>query len=92
MGKSHESRLLSEGWTFRRVGDRDWWPATVPGCVHTDLLAAGRIGDPFYRTNEKQLGWIERQDWEWRTTFPMVAAALEREKVDLFFDGLDTLA
>ena len=62
------------------------------GCVHTDLLAAGRIEDPFYRTNEQQLGWIERQDWEWRTTFPVAAAALERERIDLCFDGLDTFA
>jgi beta-mannosidase len=92
MATSHESRVLSEGWTFRRAGEPDWWPATVPGCAHTDLLAAGRIGDPFYRTNEKQLGWIERQDWEWRTTFPIDATDLERERIDLCFDGLDTFA
>jgi beta-mannosidase len=92
MGIPHESRVLSRAWTFRRAGDPEWWPAAVPGCVHTDLLAAGRIGDPFYRTNEQQLGWIERQDWEWRTTFPVDAAALERERIDLCFEGLDTFA
>jgi beta-mannosidase len=92
MGIWHESRALSEGWTFRQVGEPDWWPATVPGCVHTDLLAAGRIGDPFYRTNEQQLGWIERQDWEWRTSVALGQAALARERIDLCFDGLDTFA
>ena len=26
-------------------------PASVPGCVHTDLMAAGILRDPFYRDN-----------------------------------------
>jgi beta-mannosidase len=92
MGTSHESRTLSGGWTFRRAGEPDWWPATVPGCVHTDLLATGRIEDPFYRTNEKRLGWIERQDWEWRTVFSVPEAGLASERIDLCFEGLDTFA
>jgi hypothetical protein len=32
--------LSSSTWTLRRVGESDSIPATVPGCVHTDLLAA----------------------------------------------------
>ncbi len=31
-------------------------PATVPGCVHTDLLAAGLIPDPYLDDNEPLLG------------------------------------
>ena len=34
-------------WRFRQAGTRDFLPATVPGCVHTDLLANKRITDPF---------------------------------------------
>jgi beta-mannosidase len=30
-------------------------PATVPGCVHTDLLNAGLIPDPFFADNEVKL-------------------------------------
>jgi len=33
-------------------------PATVPGCVHTDLLSAGLIPDPFHDSNETALQWI----------------------------------
>ena len=33
-------------------------PATVPGCVHTDLLAAGLIPDPYLDENERLLAWI----------------------------------
>ena len=31
----------------------------MPGCVHTDLFAAGKIADPFFRLNEKDQQWIE---------------------------------
>ena len=37
---------LSGSWTLRRVGQKKTTPARIPGCVHTDLLAAGEIEDP----------------------------------------------
>ena len=42
-------------------------PATVPGCVHTDLLAAGLIPDPVLGRNEQLLGWVGEADWTYRT-------------------------
>ncbi len=69
-----------------------WIPAEVPGCVHTDLLRAGKIPDPFVGTNEKALQWIERTDWEYRTTFAADAALLARERIEIVFQGLDTYA
>ena len=39
-------RALHEGWTLTG-GDVHAVRATVPGCVHTDLLAAGLIEDPY---------------------------------------------
>ncbi|WP_374118612.1 beta-mannosidase [Streptomyces sp. 8L] len=44
-------------------------PATVPGCVHTDLLAAGLIPEPYEGDNETRLDWIGRGDWTYTTTF-----------------------
>lgn len=41
---------LNSGWKFRQRDSGAWLPATVPGTVHTDLLANGKIEDPFYRT------------------------------------------
>ncbi len=64
----------------------------MPGCVHTDLLAAGKIGDPFFRLNEKDQQWIENEAWEYRTTLPVDAATLAHERVELVFAGLDTFA
>src|SRR3546814_20444905 len=37
-------------------------PATVPGVVHTDLLTAGLITDPFVDDAESTLQWIGRSE------------------------------
>jgi beta-mannosidase len=67
-------------------------PAVVPGCVHTDLLRAKKIADPFWGTNEKDQQWIERTSWEYRSTFSADDALLAHERVELVFHGLDTFA
>ncbi|MDF2989956.1 MAG: beta-galactosidase/beta-glucuronidase [Microbacterium sp.] len=66
-------------------------PAVVPGCVHTDLLRAGLIPDPFDGDNESALAWIGRTDWAYERTFD--AGDLGRDdRWDLVADGLDTFA
>ena len=65
-------------------------PATVPGQVHDDLLAAGLIPDPFDADNESRLAWIGRTDWTYRTTFDW--AGSDHARTDLVAEGLDTVA
>ncbi|WP_433121475.1 glycoside hydrolase family 2 protein [Micromonospora sp. CA-246542] len=65
-------------------------PATVPGCVHTDLLDAGLIPDPYLDDNELSLAWIGRSDWRYRTTFRPPAG--DHDRIDLVCGGLDTVA
>ena len=67
-------------------------PATVPGCVHTDLLAAGLIPDPFLDANETLVAWVADADWTYATTFACRTRSARHEHVELVFDGLDTLA
>ena len=83
---------LNNGWQFRQVGKDAWHPATVPGCVHTDLLANKLIEDPFYRDNEQKQQWIGKTDWEYQTTFNVTPELLKHEHIDLVFEGLDTYA
>ncbi len=45
-----------------------WYPATVPGCIHTDLMAQSLIPDPFYGTNEDSVQWVSQRPWKYRTT------------------------
>ncbi|MFD2419354.1 glycoside hydrolase family 2 protein [Amycolatopsis pigmentata] len=87
---------LHDGWTLRAAGGSvppeqsgRVVPATVPGCVHTDLLAAGLIPDPYLDDNEAKLAWIGRTDWRYETTFDWTPSG---PNTDLVCEGLDTVA
>jgi beta-mannosidase len=60
--------------------------------VHTDLLALGRIPDPFVGDNEKHVAWVAEADWEYRYQFDAVPELLNQPQIWLVCDGLDTLA
>ena len=87
-----EQLSITSGWQFRQVGTDDWMPATVPGTVHTDLLANGKIEDPYYRLNELDIQWIDKVDWEYKTNFNVGKESLEAGRIALDFKGLDTYA
>lgn len=83
---------LSGAWRFRQLGAEAWLPASVPGGVHTDLLAAGAIPDPFVGDNELQAQWIPHADWEYQRSFVAAPELLAEDQIELVCDGLDTLA
>lgn len=83
---------LSDGWRFRQVRGVNWYPATVPGVVHTDLMANGLLEDPFVGMNERAAQWVDKEDWEYVTSFDVPPAVYERENIRLVFEGLDTYA
>ena len=83
---------LNKGWKFKAADEGEWLPAQVPGCVHTDLIHNGRIADPFYGTNERDLQWIDKKDWEYETSFELPGECVSAEHAELVFEGLDTYA
>jgi beta-mannosidase len=69
---SMATRSVHDGWTVRVVAGPapeqivgHSFAATVPGSVHTDLLAAGLIADPYLDDNERLQAWIGACDWEY---------------------------
>ena len=83
---------LAGRWEFRQAGTQDWLPADVPGGVHTDLLALGKIPDPFVGDNEKRVQWVAEQDWQYRLMFRPEHEFINQPHIWLVCDGLDTLA
>ncbi|WP_329128789.1 glycoside hydrolase family 2 protein [Streptomyces sp. NBC_01476] len=89
---------VADGWRLRLPdslpghpeGAGSSVPAAVPGCVHTDLMAAGLLADPFLDRNETDAAWVGRTDWTYETVLPPRRTGHER--TDLVFDGLDTVA
>lgn len=88
----HVLPLAPLRWRIRDCTSRTWLPASVPGCVHLDLIRAKQIPDPFWSTHEVGLQWIEERDWEYRTEFTAPAELLDAENLELVADGLDTVA
>ena len=83
---------LSGPWRVRdNRGDYET-AATVPGCVHTDLLNAGMIEDPYDRDNETKLQWISDRTWIYTRDFDIAAEVFNQKKILLNCEGLDTFA
>jgi beta-mannosidase len=103
MAATPTSQSLDAGWQVRLLPGQveqakahpdaaRWLPATVPGAVQTDLMAAGLLVDPFKGDNEARVQWVGLSDWQYQTRFQVDADTLGREHLELVFDGLDTLA
>lgn len=87
-----KSGCISNNWQFQYQGQ--WYPATVPGNIHTDLLANNLIPDPFFGTNEDSVQWVSDSTWTYRLIFDADCGGdgKEFENQWLVFDGLDTYA
>ncbi|OZG68588.1 glycoside hydrolase family 2 protein [Bifidobacterium eulemuris] len=94
-------RPIREHWTVRALNPQvapenlreaiaAGIPATVPGEVTLDLVAAGLIDEPFDGDNETRQQWIGDVDWQFETTFAWHDAGATRH--DLVALGLDTVA
>ena len=101
--------LTGSVWTLRADPTTEAWaavpedvrvsvafgiPGSVPGCVHTDLMAAGLLADPYVGTGEADQEWVGRQTWSYSFTLNLVGDSEElyADNCDLVCDGLDTIA
>ena len=82
---------LNSDWQFSKAGTNEWYPAVVPGTIHTDLFRNKLIPDPFFSDNEKKLQWIDTCDWIYKTTFTY-RQYRSLHTMELQFKGLDTYA
>lgn len=64
----------------------------IPGTVLSGLLAAGKIKDPFYRTNEDATRALFWKDYVFTRTFNVDEELLAQQHIVLVCEGLDTLA
>lgn len=77
---------LNGQWNLYKNDESGFITATVPGCVHTDLINNGLIKNIFYRNNADDIQWIENQNWKYERTFTVDALETSAK---LIFEGLD---
>lgn len=87
--------------TFLDLGGKAWVvanetsqaiPASVPGLIHTDLLAANVITEPTNGSNVELQRWIALSNWSYSRTFDVPAALLAKRVVQLVSLGVNTVA
>ncbi len=83
---------LDKKWRFRKEGDDKWYPASVPGCIHMDLYKNKIIDNPFFKSNEDSVQWIEKKNWIYENEFVVSDQILSMNHIVLNFKGLDTYA
>lgn len=83
---------LHDGWRMRSTEWKEWIPARVPGDLYSDLFAAGRIGDPYFRDNELIALAFAEKEYIYETTFAVAPEILQKDVCLLRFEGIDTLA
>ena len=84
-------RKLHNNWSFKQKGSENWFPATVPGCVHLDLMKNKIIEDPYFQLNESKVQWIDKKDWIYQKEF-FLNEAINYQNHEIIFEGLDTYA
>uniref|UniRef100_A0A8C5IH62 Beta-mannosidase n=2 Tax=Junco hyemalis TaxID=40217 RepID=A0A8C5IH62_JUNHY len=87
-----EVHSLRGSWQLRSGNGSLSLPAEVPGCVHTALLCQGLIQDPYYRFNDVMYRWISLDNWTYSRTFKTPFDIRKWQKVNLVFEGVDTVA
>jgi beta-mannosidase len=85
-------RNLHEGWSFKKMGSDSFFKAQVPGSVQADLIRANQIPHPWYGQNEKEIQWVENEDWVYKNQFSLSDKDLTADDIEINFEGLDTYA
>ena len=84
---TNDALNLSSGWRLTRVGGSEVAPIDFPGDVHSALLAAGLIADPYWRDREASLDWIHESEWLAEREFDLSGPVEGRHT--LVLDGVD---
>jgi len=77
---------------MRDLNPADWKITHVPCSIFNALIAAGQIKQTDINTNPENFAWVSEKPWIYRKIFDIPAGLLNCDRVDLVFDGLDTIA
>lgn len=77
---------------MRDLDSADWQQTGVPCSIFTSLISAGRIKQSDIDTNPENFSQVSEKPWIYRKFFDVPAELLNCDRIDLVFDGLDTIA
>ena len=86
------AQLLNQGWTLTGDTLDINMQVDVPSVVQQSLYDNGLIPHPYLGTVENQLLWISDHPWDYTLRFDADKDLLEKQVVELEFEGIDTYA
>ena len=86
------AQLLNQGWTLTGDTLDINMQVDVPSVVQQSLYENGVIPHPYLGTVENQLLWISDHPWDYTLRFDADKDLLEKQVVELEFEGIDTYA
>jgi len=92
MVKSLKTISLNGNWSMRAENWEEAVPARVPGDIISDLIAAGKAADPYYRDQELQVLKLAETEYIYEKQFDLPDEVLSSGQALLRFEGIDTLA
>ncbi len=92
-----QAQTLDLAGTWRLSGQGEFLEpvscaAAVPGDVHSALLAAGLMENPFFGRNEMHVQWVGQRTWTFSRTFDVSPELLAHKTVILRLEDCDTFA
>ena len=83
--------LTGDGWA---INDNGTYSAQgqIPGTIHTILLAANKIPEPFMDFNDVIFRYLVYSPWTFRKQFTLTEDFLALTQFTLHFDQIDTVA
>ena len=83
---------LNQGWTLTGDTLSINMQVDVPSVAQQSLYENGLIPHPYLGTVENQLLWISDHPWDYSLHFDADKELLDKEKIELVFEGIDTYA
>lgn len=76
---------------MRDLDDSEWLDCTVPNSIFINLIEAGKINHGDLDANPENYSWVSDAPWVYRKTFDVSEEMLAADKIELVYDGLDTV-
>jgi beta-mannosidase len=83
--------LIGDGWTINN-NESYFVRGQIPGTIHTILLAANQITEPYWGYNDINLRYLIYTPWTFRKNFSLTNDFLTLTQFTLHFDQIDTVA
>ena len=76
---------------MRDLDTADWLQTSVPNSIFNSLIESGQINRSDIDADPEKFSWVSEKPWVYKKVFDVGAELLNCDRIELVFDGLDTI-